>query len=244
MKVVQVNFRFDDTLTDPDALLDRYTTLTGWSRALLDAGAACVSVVQRFSRAATVTREGVHYTFYVDHAAAQRSVVASCPDIVHVNGLDSPPRRGRSAARCPRRREWSCRITAARSLTNAAGALNGPSAVRSGPARYAPRMRSSSPRPSRPTHGARRAWSARGSVSIKCSRPALCFGEWITPKRGGQVLNAFYPTVTDRRLTGARRALLRTMSSWRYAFRMYAAPYELRAVHRVMQYQRPETTGF
>jgi glycosyltransferase involved in cell wall biosynthesis len=90
MKVVQVNFRFDDTLTDPDALLDRYTTLTGWSGALLDAGAACVSVVQRFSRAATVTRKGVHYTFYVDHAAAQRTVVASCPDIVHVNGLDSP----------------------------------------------------------------------------------------------------------------------------------------------------------
>jgi hypothetical protein len=59
-----------------------------------------------------------------------------------------------------------------------------------------------------------------------------------------RVLNAFYPTVTDRRLTGARRALLRTMSSWRYAFRMYAAPYELRALHRVMQYQRPETTGF
>jgi hypothetical protein len=59
-----------------------------------------------------------------------------------------------------------------------------------------------------------------------------------------RVLNAFYPTVTDRRLTGARRALLRTMSSWRYAFRMYTAPYELRALHRVMQYQRPETTGF
>ena len=59
-----------------------------------------------------------------------------------------------------------------------------------------------------------------------------------------RVLNAFYPTVTDRRLTGARRALLRAMSSWRYALRMYNAPYELRALHRVMQYQRPETTGF
>jgi radical SAM superfamily enzyme YgiQ (UPF0313 family) len=59
-----------------------------------------------------------------------------------------------------------------------------------------------------------------------------------------RVLNAFYPTVTDRRLTPARRALLRTVSAWRYAFRLYAAPYELRALHRLIQYQRPETTGF
>jgi hypothetical protein len=59
-----------------------------------------------------------------------------------------------------------------------------------------------------------------------------------------RVLNAFYPTVTDRRLTPARRALLRMVSSWRYAFRLYAAPYELRALHRLIQYQRPETTGF
>ena len=59
-----------------------------------------------------------------------------------------------------------------------------------------------------------------------------------------RVLNAFYPTVTDRRLTPARRALLRTISAWRYAFRMYAAPYELRALHRLIHYQRPETTGF
>ncbi|MEQ1868959.1 MAG: cobalamin-dependent protein [Vicinamibacterales bacterium] len=59
-----------------------------------------------------------------------------------------------------------------------------------------------------------------------------------------RVLNAYYPTVTDRRLTGARRALLRAMSAWRYKLRLYGAPYELRALHRVMRYQRPETTGF
>jgi radical SAM superfamily enzyme YgiQ (UPF0313 family) len=59
-----------------------------------------------------------------------------------------------------------------------------------------------------------------------------------------RVLNAFYPTVTDRRLTGARRALLRAASAWRYALRVYSAPYELRALHRLMRYQRPETTGF
>jgi hypothetical protein len=59
-----------------------------------------------------------------------------------------------------------------------------------------------------------------------------------------RVLNAFYPTVTDRRLTGARRVLLRTISSWRYALKWYAAPLELQALHRLMRYQRPETTGF
>jgi hypothetical protein len=59
-----------------------------------------------------------------------------------------------------------------------------------------------------------------------------------------RVLNAFYPTVTDRRITPARRALLRAASAWRYRLRMYAAPYELQALHRLIQYQRPETTGF
>jgi anaerobic magnesium-protoporphyrin IX monomethyl ester cyclase len=59
-----------------------------------------------------------------------------------------------------------------------------------------------------------------------------------------RVLNAFYPTVTDRRLTPARRTLLRAVSGWRYMLRWYAAPYELRALHRLIQYQRPETTGF
>lgn len=59
-----------------------------------------------------------------------------------------------------------------------------------------------------------------------------------------RVLNAFYPTVTDARLTPARRALLRTVSSWRYALRMYAAPYELKVMQRLFHYQRPETTGF
>jgi hypothetical protein len=59
-----------------------------------------------------------------------------------------------------------------------------------------------------------------------------------------RVLNAFYPTVTDRRLTPARRALLRTVSAWRYALRLYTAPYELKALHRLLPYQRPETTGF
>jgi anaerobic magnesium-protoporphyrin IX monomethyl ester cyclase len=59
-----------------------------------------------------------------------------------------------------------------------------------------------------------------------------------------RVINAFYPTITDPRLTSWRRSVLRAVSGWRYSLGVYAAPYELRALHRLMQYQRPETTGF
>lgn len=59
-----------------------------------------------------------------------------------------------------------------------------------------------------------------------------------------RVLNAFYPTVTDRQMTPLRRALLRACSSWRYALGVYGAPYELRVLQRLFRYQRPETTGF
>lgn len=59
-----------------------------------------------------------------------------------------------------------------------------------------------------------------------------------------RVLNAYYPTVTDRRLTKTRRAVLRAASAWRYRLKVYSAPYELRALHHFIHYQRPETTGF
>ena len=59
-----------------------------------------------------------------------------------------------------------------------------------------------------------------------------------------RVINAYYPTATDRRLTSVHRIALRAASAWRYALRWYDAPYELRALHRLIRYQRPETTGF
>lgn len=59
-----------------------------------------------------------------------------------------------------------------------------------------------------------------------------------------RVLNAYYPTATDTRLRGWRRALLRGLSSWRYHLKFYHFPLELRALHRFMAYQRPETSGF
>lgn len=58
------------------------------------------------------------------------------------------------------------------------------------------------------------------------------------------VLNAYYPTVTDTRMTPARRRLLRAASAWRYHAKAYARPLELNFLQRAFRYQRPETTGF
>jgi hypothetical protein len=59
-----------------------------------------------------------------------------------------------------------------------------------------------------------------------------------------RVLNAYYPTVTNYRLNGTRRWLLRAASAWRYHLRLYQFPIELRLMHRLVSYQRPETSGF
>ena len=59
-----------------------------------------------------------------------------------------------------------------------------------------------------------------------------------------RVLNAYYPTSTDARLTGVWRALLRGASAWRYRTRLYGFPLELWALQKLVRYQRPETSGF
>ncbi|MBI3969501.1 MAG: B12-binding domain-containing radical SAM protein [Chloroflexi bacterium] len=59
-----------------------------------------------------------------------------------------------------------------------------------------------------------------------------------------RVLNAYYPTATNPSLQGAKRWLLKTVSAWRYHSRVYQFPLELRALHRALSYQRPETSGF
>jgi glycosyltransferase involved in cell wall biosynthesis len=85
LSVVQVNYTFDNELSDPDALLERYTTLTGWADALLAAGAERSAVVQRFHRAARIVRNGIEYVF-VDGSMANAAAALS-PDVAHVNGL-------------------------------------------------------------------------------------------------------------------------------------------------------------
>ncbi|WP_423225385.1 B12-binding domain-containing radical SAM protein [Candidatus Amarolinea aalborgensis] len=59
------------------------------------------------------------------------------------------------------------------------------------------------------------------------------------------VLNAYYPTTTDRRLHSPLwRPILKALSGWRYNLRVYRWPFELEAVQRRIRYQRPETSGF
>lgn len=73
---------------------------------------------------------------------------------------------------------------------------------------------------------------------------------WLNPRiqrtvRGFEsVLNAYYPTVTDKKLAGFKRAVLRLLGGWRYHMHFYEYPLELRAFHKFVRYQRPETTGF
>lgn len=59
-----------------------------------------------------------------------------------------------------------------------------------------------------------------------------------------RVLNAYYPTSTDVGLQEAWRGVLKVMSAWRYHLRFYSYPLELRLMHKMLHYQRPETTGF
>jgi len=100
LRIVQVNAVYDQQLRSPEALLDRYTTLTDWSTSIARAG-AIVPVVQRFSADAKVVRDGIAYEFVTDDEppwmstggappALVDAVVRAQPDVVHVNGLIFP----------------------------------------------------------------------------------------------------------------------------------------------------------
>lgn len=72
---------------------------------------------------------------------------------------------------------------------------------------------------------------------------------WLAPglrKRARNfevVLGARYPTVTDHRLKGFLRLVLRLMSGWRYRLRFYSFPLELYIMQKLVNYKRPETSG-
>lgn len=96
MKVAVVNLVVDQALQTPDAVLDTYHSLTGWSEALVSAGAS-VSVVQAFTDVADVQRAGVEYRFcrpassrLVLGTEVSAAVLRCGADLVHVNGLDAP----------------------------------------------------------------------------------------------------------------------------------------------------------
>ena len=73
---------------------------------------------------------------------------------------------------------------------------------------------------------------------------------WLTPamidkiKNFEVVLNGYYPTKSDYRIKGAKKAIMQTAASWRYKTGIYRYPYEIRAMHKFWKYRQPEIEGF
>lgn len=73
---------------------------------------------------------------------------------------------------------------------------------------------------------------------------------WLTPemidkiKDFETVLNGYYPTVSDIRLTRFKRKLISGLASLRYKTGIYHKPYELKALQLLWKYRQPETEGF
>jgi radical SAM superfamily enzyme YgiQ (UPF0313 family) len=73
---------------------------------------------------------------------------------------------------------------------------------------------------------------------------------WLKPymidtiKNFETVLNGQYPTVSDFRVKGYKKALLRLASNWRYKTGMYKYPYEIKVLQKIWKYRQPEIEGF
>ncbi|MBL4704995.1 MAG: radical SAM protein, partial [Flavobacteriales bacterium] len=73
---------------------------------------------------------------------------------------------------------------------------------------------------------------------------------WLTPKMINKiknfetVLNGYYPTVSDFRITGWKKAILKTVSGIRYGSGIYSLPYEIKVFHKIWKYRQPEEQGF
>ena len=72
---------------------------------------------------------------------------------------------------------------------------------------------------------------------------------WLKPrhydkfKNFERVLNGYFPTVTDTKLTKSRRKILRWVSSWRYMTQTLSFPFEIRLLFRLFRYRQPEIEG-
>ena len=73
---------------------------------------------------------------------------------------------------------------------------------------------------------------------------------WLTPsmidkiKNFETVLNGYYPTVTDIRLSRFKRKAIRLVAAIRYHINMHKYPYEIKLMHRLWKYRQPELQGF
>jgi radical SAM superfamily enzyme YgiQ (UPF0313 family) len=73
---------------------------------------------------------------------------------------------------------------------------------------------------------------------------------WLTPEMIDKirnfetVLNGYYPTVSDVRLTAVKRKLIRQLAALRYRTGLYQYPYEIKLLHKIWRYRQPEIQGF
>ncbi len=73
---------------------------------------------------------------------------------------------------------------------------------------------------------------------------------WLTPAMVDKiqnfetVLNGYYPTVSDFRVKGVKKKLLRSVSAFRYKNDIYKFPYEIKVLHKIWKYRQPEIQGF
>ena len=73
---------------------------------------------------------------------------------------------------------------------------------------------------------------------------------WLTPEMINKikdfetVLNGYYPTISDIRLSSVKRKAMRTISSFRYKTGFFWKPYELKALQLLWKYRQPEIEGF
>ncbi len=58
------------------------------------------------------------------------------------------------------------------------------------------------------------------------------------------VLNGYYPTVSDIRLSPRKAKLLKMVSSFRYSKKIYNFPYEIKSLQKIWRYRQPEIEGF
>ena len=73
---------------------------------------------------------------------------------------------------------------------------------------------------------------------------------WLTPamidkiRNFETVLNGYYPTVSDIRLSTLKRKLIHRLAAFRYRSGLYKYPYEIKFLHRLWRYRQPEIQGF
>ena len=73
---------------------------------------------------------------------------------------------------------------------------------------------------------------------------------WLTPEMVDKiqnfetVLNAYYPTVSDFKLSRMQRGVMRAASTVRYRTNFFRYPYELKALQKLWRYRQPEIEGF